>query len=211
MHADPEGRRKPLSSRKIPGSTAGPKANRLRSTAGRSLIGAALGVSLLLGGAFLAVDQLHSTAADALNRPGESATDDQSRAQAVGAAKRIVDTAQLRATTAGYLLMSCRDQESPPYQGAVHLTFALPSEARTYLPTVWAALTSAGWIQGLPPGGHPFAKTFTKDAATAIIYRHDDDPNLGVLRVYGECSNRNDHRTDTTAWVDITDQVSLGH
>lgn len=202
-----------MSSRKIPRSAAGRRADWPRSRAGRSLIGAALGVSLLLGGTFLAVDHLHSTSADALNRPGDAATDEQSQTQAVGAAKRIVNAAQLRATTAGYLLMSCRDQDSPPYQGAVHLTFALPSGARadTYLPTVAAALISDGWTEGLPPGGHAFAKTFTRDSVAALIYRHDDDPNLGVLRVYGECRNRNDHRMDATSWLDITNQVGLGH
>lgn len=41
---------------------------------------------------------------------------------------------------------------------------------------------------------------------TVIIYRHDDDPGLGVLRLYGECRNMTDHRGDATAWIDVTDQ-----
>ena len=167
-----------------------------------------LAVSLVLGGTFLAVDQLHSTAADALNHPGNPAADEQSQAQAVGAARHLVNAApDCRPTTAGYLLMSCTDRDNPPYQGAIYLTFAMPSgTGARRLPAgrrVRAGRPTAG-CEGLPPGGHAFGKSLTKDAVTAIIYRHDDDVNLGVLRLYGECRNRSDHRNDTTAWVDVT-------
>lgn len=204
--------RKPLAENKVSESPPGPRVAWLRTRGVRPLMAATLGLNLLLGGTFLAVDQLHAKPADALRPSGGSATDAQSRSQAVGAAQRIVTVAQLRATTAGYLLMSCKDADSPPYQGAVHLTFAIPSNARadTFLHTVAAALLADGWTEGLPPGGHPLAKTFTRDAVSAIIYRHDDDANLGVLRVYGECRNNNDHHSDATTWLDITGQLSLG-
>lgn len=178
----------------------------LRSTRARSLLGAALGVSLVLGGAFLAVDELHTTPGDALDHRGAAASDDQSRSQAVDAATHLAGIAGLRATTAGYLLMSCRDRDNPPYQGAVYLTFAVPAgtDADTYLPSVAKSLASAGWVEGLPPGGHRYSHSLSKGAITAIIYRHDDEANLGILRVYGECANTGDHRNDTTAWDDIT-------
>ncbi|OBK24187.1 hypothetical protein A5634_04110 [Mycobacterium asiaticum] len=154
----------------------------------------------------MAVDQLHSTAADAVNPSGPTVSDEQSKAQAVGSARLLAGDARLHTTTAGYMLMSCRDRDNPPYQGAVYLTFAVPpgTRADAYLPEVTRTLTSAGWVEGLQPGGHAYSKSLTKGAVTAIIYRHDDDPNLGVLRLYGECRNMNDHRNDATAWVDIT-------
>jgi hypothetical protein len=41
-----------------------------------------------------------------------------------------------------------------------------------------------------------------KDAVTVIIYRHNAMyPSVGVL-LYGECQNMNDHRNDTTAWIE---------
>ncbi|BDB42497.1 putative lipoprotein LppJ [Mycobacterium kiyosense] len=180
----------------------------LRTRQTRLLIAASLAISLVLGGAFLALDQLHSTPADAIHAPDHPATDQQSRDQAVDAAKNIVAVARLHPTSAGYLLMSCRDRDSAPYQGAVYLTFTLPADTRadTYLPGVAAQLTSDGWIEGLPPANHAFGRTLTKNTVTVIIYRHDDDPGLGVLRLYGECRNMTDHRGDATAWIDVTDQ-----
>ena len=182
------------------------RADGLRSTPARALLAATLGISLLLGGAFLAVDQLHATPADALDRSDPTASDEQSRGQAVGAAKQLVAAAHLHPTTAGYLLMSCRDRDNPPYQGAVYLTFTVPADTRAdvYMPAAAKALIADGWAEGLPPSDHVYSKSLSKDAVTALIYRHDDDPNLGVLRVYGECRNTSAHRNDTTGWLDIT-------
>ncbi|MDT5220143.1 MAG: hypothetical protein QOF15_2248 [Mycobacterium sp.] len=172
----------------------------------RLLIAVMLAVSLVLGGAFLAVDRLHSTPGDARNHPDQPATDEQSHAQAVGVARHLVSVASLHPTTAGYLLMSCNDHDNPPYQGAIYLTFTMPAEthADTYLPSVTSALVADGWAEGLAPGGHAFGKTLSKDGVTAIVYRHDKDENLGVLRLYGECRNMTDHRNDTTGWIDVT-------
>lgn len=185
------------------------RADWLRSTQARALLGATLGTSLLLGGVFLAVDQLHATPADALNHAGPAASDEQSRTQAVGAARHLVSAAHLHTTTAGYLLMSCRDRDNPPYQGAVYLTFTIPADTRAdvYLPAVAKSLLADGWVEGLAPGGHPYSNSLSKDAVTALIYRQDDDANLGVARVYGECRNTSDHRTDTTGWVDILGEL----
>lgn len=180
--------------------------NWLRTRLARLVLAATLSASLVLGGAFVALDQLHSVPADALHHPGPAATDQQSRAQAVRAAQNVVTVAGLRTTTAGYLLMSCKDRENPPYRGAVYLTFAIPADAAadTYLPEVVAKLLAGGWSPGLPPGNHALASTLTKDELTASIYRHDDNPDLGILRVYGECRNVTDHHADPTGWVDVT-------
>lgn len=193
-------------------NNGGMRANWLRSTQARSLLAVTLGTSLLLGGAFLAVDQLHATPADALDRPGPALSDQQSRVQAVGAAKDVVAAAQLHTTSAGYLLMSCRDRENPPYQGAVYLSFTIPAGTRAdvYLPGVAKALVADGWVEGLAPGGHPYGKSLSRNAVTALIYRDDDNANLGVARVYGECRNTSDHRRDMTGWVDVTGEINPG-
>ncbi|RUP04007.1 MAG: hypothetical protein EKK34_16085 [Mycobacterium sp.] len=185
------------------------RADWLRSTQARSLLAATLGTSLLLGGAFLAVDQLHTTSADALNHSGPPVSDQQSRAQAVNAAKDVVSAAQLHTTTAGYLLMSCRDRDNPPYQGAVYLSFTIPTDIRAdvYLPGVVKALAADGWVEGMSPGGHPYSRSVSKGAVTALIYRDDDNANVGVARVYGECRNTTDHRTDATGWIDVTGEI----
>ena len=114
----------------------------------------------------------------------------------------------MQTKSAGYLLMSCKNQNDPPYQGAIYLTFTLPAGARpdTYFKTIATTLVTQGWAEGLPPNEHMFGRTVSKDAVTAIIYPHGDDPGLGVLRAYGECRDVNDHRSDASGWIDITNQ-----
>lgn len=180
----------------------------LRSKQIRALIVVALAIPLLLGAAFILLDRLHST--PAVDHPANPVSDDQSRTEVVQSTQSIVATAGLRASSAGYTLMSCKNRDDPPYQGAVYLTFWLPDAvpADAYFAGIAAALDGHGWAQGLPPNNHAYAKTLTKDAVTAIVYRNDDDPHLGVLRVYGQCRNMSDHRRDATSWTDITDQFA---
>jgi hypothetical protein len=186
------------------------RAGWLSAKQARLLIAAMLAVSLVLGGAFLAVDRLHSRPADALNHPDRPATDEQSQAQALDAARHLVSIADVHPTTAGYLLMSCTDRDNPPYQGAIYLAFTVPADthADTYLPAVASALVADGWTEGLPPGGHAFGKTLSKDGVTAIVYQQDNDEHRGILRLYGECRNMSDHRNDTTGWVDVSGQFN---
>jgi hypothetical protein len=188
---------------------AGRREEWLPARKARPLIAAALAVPLLLGGAFLSVGRLHSSPSDVLDHPLTPVSDDQSQAQVLEPAKQVVAIAGLRTTNAGYLLMSCKDRENPPYQGAIYLTFALPAETRPdlYFPTIAEALVAHGWTEGLPPNDHVFGRTLTKDAVTAITYPQRDDKSVGVLRLYGACWNMTDHRRDATAWVDITGQL----
>ena len=187
---------------------AGKPPERLRSKRIRVLIAAALAIPLVLGGAYLLVDRLHSS--NALDNPAHPLDDDQSKAQVVNPVKDIVNVARLQTSSAGYMLMSCTNQTEPPYQGAIYLTFALPADTQpqTYFGAITATLAGHGWTEGLPPNNHAFAATFVKDGVTVIIYRQDDDPGRGVLRAHGECRNTNDHRADTTAWIDATDQFA---
>ncbi|MGD1257381.1 hypothetical protein ACKUT9_24480 [Mycobacterium seoulense] len=191
-----------------PRRVGGKRGKSLRSKRIRALLALALAIPLLLGAAFLLIDRLHSTPADALEHPASPVNDEQSRAQAVQSAQSVVSTTGLQTSSAGYSLMSCKDRDDPPYQGSIYLTFSVPAgaPADTYFARIAATLAQHGWAEGLPPNNHAFAKTLTKDAVTVIVYRHDDEPRLGVLRVYGECRNMNDHRRDAAAWTDVTDQ-----
>lgn len=177
-----------------------------RSPRVRALVAAALGVSLLLGGAFLVVNKLHPPVADALDHPGNPLTDEQSRLQVIEPARQVVNLNGLQTTTAGYLLMSCKNGANPPYQGAVYLVFTLPgpAQAETYFPAVAATLVNHGWTEGVQPSDRVDGRTLSKDSVTAVVYREDGDPRLGIMRLYGECRNINDHRADTTGWVDVT-------
>ncbi|OOK74249.1 putative lipoprotein lppJ [Mycobacterium kansasii] len=96
-------------------------------------------------------------------------------------AQQIVTAAGLQTTAAGYLLMSCKNRDDPPYQGAIYLTFALPAGARAdaYFRDVTAALVRHGWTDGLPPNDQVFGRTMSKDGVTAIIYRHGDHTGAG--------------------------------
>jgi hypothetical protein len=183
--------------------------SRLRSQAARTLIAAALTTALVFGGAFLAVDRLHSLAADAVEHPGRTATDEQTQTEVVEQAKGMVATAGLQQATAGYLLMSCKDRDDPPYQGAVYMNFTLPADARAddYLRTLAAAMVAHGWREGLPPNQHLLGKNLSKDGINAIVYQDSDSEDRGVARIYGQCSNMSNHRGDSTAWIDISDRL----
>lgn len=199
--------------RRRPPNTGGGPGKTLRSNHIRALIGASLAVSLVLGGTIVSVDRLHSTPSDALDHPASPVTDQQSKDQVVEPARRIVTLTELRTASAGYLLMSCKNREDPPYQGAVYVTFTLPADERpdSYLDTVASVLRAHGWAEGPPPNNHAFARIFSQDAVTVTIHRDDDDPGVGVLRLYGQCRNMNDHRHDPTGWVDVTGELAERH
>jgi hypothetical protein len=177
-----------------------------RSPRVRALVAAALGVSLLLGGAFLVVNKLHPPLADTLDHPDHPLTDEQSRIQVIEPARQVVSLNDMQTTSAGYLLMSCKNDADPPYQGAVYLTFMLPdsAHAETYFPAVAATMVDHGWTEGVQPSDRLYGRTLSKDSVTAVVYRQDGDPRLGIVRLYGECRNVTDHRADTTGWVDVT-------
>ena len=181
-----------------------------RSMAARTLLAASLTMSLLLGGSFVLVQRLHSAPADFLDHPAHPVTDEQSETQVIEPAKQIVTIAGLQKPTAGYLLMSCKNRDDPPYQGAIYLNFAVPADVRAdvYFRTIAATLVAHGWKEGIPPSRYAYGSTLYKDDVTAIIYRDRDYPSLGVARLYGQCRNMNSHRRDTTAWTDITDRFS---
>ena len=119
-----------------------------------------------------------------------------------------VMSAPLGADNCGGILipMSCKNETDPPYQGAIYLTFDLPTDTE-YFDQVAASLVSRGWRKGLPPNQYLYGTTLSKDGVTAILYRDPDHGGSGIMKMYGECRNLADHRNDPTGWVDITDQL----
>jgi hypothetical protein len=180
----------------------------LRLPAARLLVAVALAISLVFGGLFLSIGRLHLSPTDRLEHPDHPVTDDESETEVVEPAKQIVGIARLQKPAAGYILMSCKNHSDPPYQGAIYLTFAVPTGVRadTYFRSIASSMAAQGWQEGLEPTQRVYGKTFYKDGVTAMIYRDSDYPNLGIARLYGQCRNMSNHRNDPTAWTDISDQ-----
>src|SRR3984957_12893887 len=147
-------------------------ASDIRSPAARTVIAAVLWTAVLVCAAFLVINRLHSSAADAVEHPGRAATDAQTQSEVVEQAKDIVTIAALQQPTAGYLLMSCKDNDNPPYQGAVYLDFQLPPDvsADHYFRSIAEAMVVHGWREGLPPNQHVFGRNLSKDGVNAILY-----------------------------------------
>jgi hypothetical protein len=168
-----------------------------------------LTAGLVLGAAFLVLSRLHSSATGALEHPSHTATDQQTKAQVVDQARFIAGVGALQNATAGYLLMSCKNRDDPPYQGAVYMDFAIPADAHAdeYFRGIAAAMVANGWTERPPPNRALVGKMFAKDGVTALLYQDTDSEKHGVARIYGPCNNMNNHRGDSTAWINITGQL----
>jgi len=173
----------------------------ISSPRSRALLGAALVLSLVLGTALIVVDR-HE--ADAVQRHFASMTDEQAAAQVVGAARKIVSGAHLRDATGGYTFVSCADENGPPYQAALHMSFALPhSDWGHYLDDVARVMIAEGWSDA-PAKAEHFGRKLTGDGVTAVLQRNVDDPAFATMRLYGECRNTTDHRNDDPAWTEVS-------
>jgi hypothetical protein len=152
---------------------------------------------------------LHAAANNAVEHPGPPATDAQTQTEVVEHARDIVSITGLRRPTAGYLLMSCKNRDDPPYQGAVYMNFDLPPDvdADQYFRGVSAAMVARGWREGLPPNQHMFGRNLSKDGVNAILYPDRDTPTRGIARIYGQCHETSDRRGAKPEWIDITDRL----
>src|ERR1700677_801578 len=179
----------------------------IRSPAARTVIAAVVSTAVLVGAGFLGINRLQSSADNVVEHPGPATTDAQTQSEVVEQAKDIVAIAALERPTAGYLLMSCKDHDNPPYQGAVYLDFQLPPDvsADQYFRTVAAAMVAHGWREGLPPNQHMFGRNLSTDGVNAILYPDRDSTTRGVGRIYGQCHEMNSHRG--AEWVDVTDRL----
>jgi len=182
----------------------GSKDRRARPSRSVVLVLVALTVAVVAGAVFLVL----KTRRDPLDHPADPLSDEQTKAQVIEPAKQIVALGKLERATGGYMLMSCKNETDPPYQGAIYATFDLP-ESVDYFDQVAAAMIPHGWQRGLPPNQYVFGTTLSRDGVTALLYRDPDRITSGVMRVYGECRNTANHRNDTTGWTDITDKLHM--
>jgi len=168
------------------------------------LLLAALVTALVMGAALVSLRDLR---ADAVALHGEPMTDAQAAGQVVASAKQIVSLAQLQDATGGYAFVSCKNENEPPYQAAIYVSFRLPqSNSVKYLRDVAASMAAHGWTPAASMGEH-FGQKLTKDGVTAIFFRSVNDTDFATMRLYGECRNTADHRNDNPAWTEVTDQL----
>jgi hypothetical protein len=150
---------------------------------------------------------LHDRRADQVQVAGEPMTDAQAAGQVVASAKQIVGVAQLRDASGGYAFVSCQNANEPPYQVTIYMNFRLPhSNSVKYLRDVAATLVAHGWAPAASTSEH-FGQKLTRDGVTAIIYRNVDETDFATMRLYGECRNTTDHRSDNPVWREVTDQL----
>jgi hypothetical protein len=162
---------------------------------------AALVTSLVVAAGFVSLRSPHP---GAVALQGEPMTDAQAAGQVVASAKQIVSSARLRDATGGYAFVSCMNENEPPYQVAIYMTFRLPhSNSVKYLRDVAASLVAHGWTPAASMSEH-FGQKLTNDGVTAIFYRSVADTDFATMRLYGECRNTADHSNDNPAWTEVT-------
>ncbi len=61
--------------------------------------------------------------ADAAGQVGVPLTDEQAVEQVVGSARQIVAAARLQERAGGYTFVSCENENEPPYQAALYMSF----------------------------------------------------------------------------------------
>ena len=177
---------------------------RLRSPRSVVLLLAALVTALAVVAGLL---WLSDRGADGVPLQGEPMTDAQAAGQVVASAKQIVSTAQLHDAAGGYAFVSCKNENEPPYQVAIYMTFRLPqSNSVKYLRDIGASMVAHGWT---PAGvdGRALRPEADQDGVTAIFYRSVNDMGFATMRLYGECRNTADHRNDNPVWTEVTDQL----
>jgi hypothetical protein len=176
----------------------------LRSPRSVVLLLAALVTVLVAGAGFTLLRDLRT---DAVILQGAPMTDAQAAAQVLASARQIVGMAQLQDATGGYAFVSCKNENEPPYQAAIYMSFRLPqSNSVKYLRDVAASMVAHGWTPAASMGEH-FGQKLTKDGVAVIFYRSVNDTNFATMRLYGECRNTADHRNDNPVWTEVTDQL----
>ncbi len=137
---------------------------------------------------------------------GRPMSDAQAVDQVLVAAKQIVSVAHLHGVTGGYSFVSCQNETDPPYQVTIYMNFRLPQDNSVrYLRDVGASLAANGWSPSASTDEH-FGQKLTRDGVTTIFYQ-SDDTDFATMRLYGECRNTADHRTDNPAWTEVTGQL----
>ena len=173
----------------------------IRLPQSRALLWAALVLSMVLGAALVVVDRQQ---AEMPSRDTATLTDEQAAAQVVRSARQIVAAAHLQDATGGYTFVSCANENEPPYQAALYMSFRLPhNDWMRYLNEAASAMIVDGWTEA-PAKAENFGRKLTHDGVTAVLQRNIDNPLFATLRLYGECRNTADHRNDNPAWTEVS-------
>jgi hypothetical protein len=176
------------------------------SPAAKAVVLAGLAMALALGVGFVVINSSRKPGSDALGG-AEPMTDEQATDQVLGSARDIVDAANLQNVTASLVFMSCTSVHDPPYQAVAHLNFGLPqTNSVKRISEVAASMRAHGWQQA-PAMAEHFGMKMTRDGVTSTFHENPDDRRFATMRIYGECRNTADHRSDNPAFIDITDRL----
>lgn len=181
----------------------------LRSKPAILLLAATFVLTIALSSTFLALHKFRDMRGAAFDPPAVPMSDAQSKQQVVGASRELIAAGHLKNPTGSYLLMSCTNNDDPPYQGAIRLNFDIPGLKDTpkYFGDIAGALITRGWADQHSAGQERGRPTFTKDGVTVIYYVDSDAQGRATMQIYGECRNTTDHRADAAGWSDITTQL----
>ncbi|MCV7432803.1 hypothetical protein [Mycolicibacterium bacteremicum] len=126
---------------------------------------------------------------------GPAMSDEQTRAQVIDPAKRLVQSVGLRLSGARYYFDACTDQGVAPFRGNVGIGFTFPAgtDKQAYLDGIVTALKADGFADGPPPGQQPHGRALHKGEVMAIVSAHPDIADRGVVDIYGECRNAGEH------------------
>ena len=155
------------------------------------LLAATLLMCLTLATAFVVLHRQHAHHGAAVEPPAHPLNDDETMEQVVSAARQFVEAGRLETIHATYLLMSCRTEDEPPYQGTVYLDFALPpvATAPDYLSNLARTMAKRGWKPGPDPNQHPGGEIMVNNGVTAHLpkRRHTGPRCPANLRGVPQC------------------------
>jgi transcription termination factor NusB len=88
-------------------------------------------VSLILGATFIKLHRTEDLRGAAVERPAHPLTDAQAKDQVVDSARQFISAGRFTRATGSYILMACKEDEDPVYQGSLYLNFDLPTIRET--------------------------------------------------------------------------------
>lgn len=129
------------------------------------------------------------------NLDGPEMSDEQTRAQVVDPAKRLVQAVGLQLRGAGFRFSACTDQGVAPFRGLVEMGFTFPEGADkdAYIEKIITAMSADGWRDGAPAGKKPYGRAMHQGEVMALVSPNPDHPDRGIVEIYGECRNAADH------------------
>ena len=132
------------------------------------------------------------------NLDGPAMSDDETRAQVVEPARRLVQSVGLQVRGARFEFDACTDQGVAPFRGLVGIGFTFPAgvDKQAYLDQIVGAVKAEGWSDGPPPGKKPYGLAVHQGEVMALVAANPDQPDNGTVTIYGECRNGTEHSGD---------------